>query len=620
MILTDSFYNVRLLMDETIKHLGLDKFSITLMQKDDISFDLQIKKDGYKVNIIYRLKHHLFRAFALLKTFEDEESFIKEEKSTFPHLAYLIDVARDAVPKIETLKEEALNLALSGFDQIYLYLEDLLEIEGEPFFGHLRGRYSKKEIKELDRYCSSLGIELIPAVQTLAHLNAIFLWPTYGEINDIDDILLVGKDRTYQLIERMFKTISDCFSSKTVHIGMDEAHKLGRGRYLDEHGHKKASDIMLDHLNKVSQIANKYNFKLEMWSDMFFRMSFGDYYEKEKLLPLDIVKLVPPNIDQVYWDYVTDDRKMLNNMFKNHQLFKGETIFASGGWKWNGWNPQNHFSVYLANVQLKECERHHIKKVILTAWSDDGAEASIFSNLPTIVYYGAYSYSHQTSISYLNQLSSRVYGFNYKDFLASDLLMVKKEEEINHYNCLNYGNMAKIIMYSDPFSSLYNPILNRFSFDIIPILKKQMNRAKKRNKRFKEYFENLEKLCDCLIIKSHLARNIKQCYIDKDINGLSHIANIQIPRLIKNIDVFIKTFKTIWLKENKTNSFEVHSIRLGGLKERLIFIKDIIQMYLEGKIDSISELEQKELLLDETSSLIMVLYTTWKKIWTVNVA
>ena len=607
-------------MEEVIRQLGLNKFSISLNQDITASFDLKVIKNKEDVHIIYRLKNHLYKALAVLKTFEDEENFIKEEKSIFPHLAYLIDVARDAVPKIETLKKEALNLAFSGFNQIYLYLEDVLEIKDEPFFGHLRGRYTKEEIQEFDKYCQSLGIELIPAIQTLAHLNAIFLWPEYNQINDIDDILLVNNERTYLLIDRMFKTINEYFTSKTVHIGMDEAHKLGRGKYLDTYGHQKTSDIMLNHLNKVNEIANKYKFKLEMWSDMFFRMSFGDYYDKTKTLPIDVINKVPSNINQVYWDYVTDDKRMLNNMFRNHSLFKGETIFASGGWKWNGWNPQNNFSIYLANIQLKECEKHHVQKVILTAWSDDGAEASLFSNLPTIIYYGAYSYAHKTNITYLNQISSKVYDFRFKDFLSSDLLMVKKEEEIDHYNHLNYGNMAKIIMYSDPFSSLYNVILKRFSLDNISSLKKEMKICKKRNPSYYLYFNNLEKLCDCLLIKAHLAKNIKESYLNKNIKELDNIANIKIPKLIKNIDAFINTFKEQWLKENKTNSFEVHAVRLGGLKERLKFIKDIIKLYLKGDINQITELEQPDSEIDDISSLVMVLYTTYKRIWTVNVA
>ena len=58
------------------------------------------------------------------------------------------------------------------------------------------GKYSKEELKLLNEYCDSIDMELIPCIQTLAHLNAIFRWKDYVDINDIDDILLVDDERT----------------------------------------------------------------------------------------------------------------------------------------------------------------------------------------------------------------------------------------------------------------------------------------------------------------------------------------------------------------------------------------------------------------------------------------
>ena len=63
-----------------------------------------------------------------------------------------------------------------GYNALMLYTEDTFEANNEPFFGHFRGRYSKEELKEINRYCLEKNIELIPCIQTLAHLNAIFKW------------------------------------------------------------------------------------------------------------------------------------------------------------------------------------------------------------------------------------------------------------------------------------------------------------------------------------------------------------------------------------------------------------------------------------------------------------
>lgn len=52
-------------------------------------------------------------------------------------------------------------------------------------------------------------------------------WDSYYDIKDYDDILLIGEDKTYKLIRDMFATISECFSSKHIHIGMDETYQVG---------------------------------------------------------------------------------------------------------------------------------------------------------------------------------------------------------------------------------------------------------------------------------------------------------------------------------------------------------------------------------------------------------
>ena len=117
----------------------------------------------------------------------------------------MIDCSRNAVMNVKSVKKFAETIKSLGFDSLMLYTEDTFEVDNEPYFGYMRGRYSKNEIKELDAFCKYIGIELIPCIQTLAHLNAIFKWwDEYMPINDCDDILLCGEERTYTLIDNIF--------------------------------------------------------------------------------------------------------------------------------------------------------------------------------------------------------------------------------------------------------------------------------------------------------------------------------------------------------------------------------------------------------------------------------
>ena len=54
----------------------------------------------------------------------------------------MLDVSRNAVMTVPRIKEYVARLHKFGYNTLMLYTEDTYEIEGEPYFGHKRGRYS----------------------------------------------------------------------------------------------------------------------------------------------------------------------------------------------------------------------------------------------------------------------------------------------------------------------------------------------------------------------------------------------------------------------------------------------------------------------------------------------
>ena len=123
------------------------------------------------------------------------------KQSAIEKLGLMIDCSRNSVMSVHALKKLIPILSKMGYTTLQLYTEDTYEVNNEPYFGYMRGRYSKQEIKEIDAYAASYNIELIPCIQTLAHLRALFRWPEYQKINDTEDILLVGEERVYTLLE-----------------------------------------------------------------------------------------------------------------------------------------------------------------------------------------------------------------------------------------------------------------------------------------------------------------------------------------------------------------------------------------------------------------------------------
>ena len=535
------------------------------------------------------------------------------------HLGYLVDTARNAVPTIDTLKKLMLRLASFGYDRLYLYTEDVMEIENEPFFGHLRGRYSFDEMREIDSFAADHGIEVIPCIQTLAHLNCMFKWSEYASCNDTADILLIDDERTYKLIENVFSTLKKCFRTNHVHIGMDEAYLVGRGKYMDMHGAVNRFELLKHHIELVMKIADKYGFTTEIWSDMYFREAFGGgYYSADKGLSDEICAQIPKDVGFVYWDYWNRDEQVIDNMFKNHIKTGNEVIFAGGAWKWSGWSPSNRMALVVGRKMLDACTRYGVDNIVLTAWSDDGAEASIFSTLPSIVLYSQYAHGLPIDDESISKIIEEQIGISLDEYCLCDLDFFAKSGVEESYI---FGTLAKVLLYNDPLSPFYDGVLKKYDItSAILECKSALEQIEAKCKgEESRMISILVRLCEILSIKWNLGLRIRGAYQNNDQASLRKIADDDIPKLIKWLDEFNFAFYKAWMNENKTNGYQTHDLRLGGLSARLGTVRRLLTSYLDGEISDIHELSEKLLDFDENTSLDMLLWTTWRRIHSIYV-
>lgn len=184
----------------------------------------------------------------------DEAEYSDCQSCKFDSDGFMLDCSRNGVAKVEVAKRLILQMALMGLNTLMLYTEDTYEIPEQPYFGYMRGRYSQKELQELDQYAQGFGIELIPCIQTLAHLNQMFRWSAFQSVKDVNDIMLAEEPATYELIEQMLRACRNSFSTHKIHIGMDEAWMLGLGNYQIKRGVVPTIEIFCRHLSKVNEI------------------------------------------------------------------------------------------------------------------------------------------------------------------------------------------------------------------------------------------------------------------------------------------------------------------------------------------------------------------------------
>ena len=62
----------------------------------------------------------------------------------------MLDCSRGAVYTVPAIQKFIDLIAQMGYGSLQLYTEDVYTLEGEPYFGYMRGRYSEDELRSLD--------------------------------------------------------------------------------------------------------------------------------------------------------------------------------------------------------------------------------------------------------------------------------------------------------------------------------------------------------------------------------------------------------------------------------------------------------------------------------------
>ena len=524
---------------------------------------------------------------------EDKE-IVTEGAPCFQELSYMLDCSRNAVPTVEAVKKLIRRMALMGYNALLLYMEDTYVLEGYPYFGYMRGRYTHAELKEIDDYAAGFGIEVIPCIQTLAHLNAIFRWNAFDSVHDTGDILLPDAEQTYTLIRAMISTCAELFRSRQIHIGMDEAEMLGKGKHEALHGPEDRTAILLRHLNRVAEICREYGFRPKMWSDMFMKALRPLPEEEWPNYEQQIREQIPENVQLVYWDYYARQKEKYDHNIKLHQRLSQRICFAGGAWKWSGFAPLLDHSMLASKLALASCLEYGVTDVMLTAWGDNGSECDMWTTLPVMQYYAEVCHTGHVDIA-SDTLAARMLACT--GVICEDMMAASRLNYVPHNPApgkLSAGP-AKYFLYQDPMLGLFDRHVDPAACAAhYRDCAAAMHLAAQRNDRETIVFETMEKLALTLEKKCDFGIRLKNAYDAGDRIALDALAE-ECEEIVCRIEDFRASLEKQWREKYKAFGWEVQDIRLGGLMCRMHTTAARICAYLNGAVDHLEELEETRL-------------------------
>ena len=568
------------------KRLGFDMeggLIVTAEQGDRLGF----RVEGDRAVIYYTKKHLFFRQLGLLVQYGEGERF---EDTHFELLSTMIDASRCAVPTVETVCKMLDHLVLMGYGMAMLYTEDTVALESRPYFGYMRGRYTAEELRAIDDYAYEYGIEMIPCIECYGHMHKYLIWPEAQPIKDTEGVLLAREEETFRFLEELIATVSSCYRSKRIHIGMDEAWDMGRGKFLDRHGYVPPFEIFNEFMERLIGITNKYGLTPMMWSDMYFRIADEKhkYYSETVVIPPAIADKIPQEVELVFWHY-GEMPWCEDYMLKKHMELNRKVIYAGGSWSWIGHFPEHHYTMETTRFSLDACRKNGVREAMLTLWFNDNAECDLFANLLPLSYFAEVAFAPDADEELIRARFEAVTGGSYDAFLRMSDYHNDFAKEYPHFHDRFLG---KHLFWQDVMEGLYDSRL--FAQPMSGHYAAAAQQMKEYDGKWSELYRFAYLVFDMMALKCTIAENLVPAYKNGERERVESLKEM-FPFLKDKIKAVHQAHKALWIDRNKVLGWANMDVRYAGMVARCDTAMERLNGWLTGELPALEELEEPRL-------------------------
>ena len=300
--------------------------------------------------------------------------------------SYMLDISRDKVPTMGTLKQLVEILEKFNYNQLQLYTEHTFAYSKHEAVWKDASPMTAQEIRELDLFCAMHGIDLVPNQNSFGHLERWLVKPEYNHLAELprggaplpwggfkkDPTTLCPTDpASLDFLASLYDELLPNFESRLFNIGCDETFDLlGEGRSADAVKEKGEGRVYLDFLLKVAELVRKRGKRPMFWGDVILR-----HPELVPELPKDLIALD--------WGYEG-----------NHPFMDEAAKFAAAGLDFYvcpGTSSWNSLAGRVENMRenMIAAERaghlHGAKGFMVTDWGDGGHWQPLAASLPGLI-------------------------------------------------------------------------------------------------------------------------------------------------------------------------------------------------------------------------------------------
>lgn len=296
------FSSVRLLQNEIKEALGfclpVKKVLRGKKERNQIAFSYlagEGKEEEYTLNIgkeeirleAYADKGILYGVFTLIQIIRFGKNQLQgvliRDWPAFENRGFMLDVSRGRIPSMSYLKSLIDHLAFYKINQLQLYVESCVRLEGLEEIWSRTDSITPEEIMETDRYCNEKGIELVPCLATFGHLYDLLRTESFSKYSEMEveiaepftwyhrmryHIVNVTDEEVFRLIIGLLDQYLPLFRSKKVNICCDETFDLGKGKSAEKAQREGFARLYYSYVNKLAAHLQDMGRQVMLWADI----------------------------------------------------------------------------------------------------------------------------------------------------------------------------------------------------------------------------------------------------------------------------------------------------------------------------------------------------------------
>ncbi len=344
----------------------------------------------------------------------------------------MLDVSRDRVYTIETLKSLIDFYSLLRFNQLILYIEHTFAYEGHEAVYKDASPYTPLDIFNLDVYSKERGIELIINQNSFGHMERFLAHKEYhylaenpdgyadpwGVYRPIDTTVSPVQEGVIPFFTDLYTQLSKVISTDYIHVGGDEPWGFGSGKSKATCNKKGLEYVYLDYIKDLYTVVTSLGKKMMIWADVVLKYPH-------------IIPLIPKDIVICQWEYeahipIKDGCKALHDAEKKFYIGCGTSTWNSLSGRWN--NAYNNIISGIKNAHI-----YQAKGLLITEWGDNGHIQQHVLQIPPIILSGILSWNRNLENTFdMSALISTILEF--VPSLVSSFTKLSQEE----YNTLSY--------------------------------------------------------------------------------------------------------------------------------------------------------------------------------------